>query len=296
MLASGPGGPKNRQRPSAGGPKSKAAKQKPPPNALPKRKEQLEDDKHLFYDEVEVAVRSGGGGHGAVISLPKRGDGPRLKRTADDDFELPPGGGHGGDVILVVDPSVNDLLHLRGKPVIAAARGGDSLGLRDLPAARQRWRELADAEVPDLPAAASGVRLRDAEPLRIGVPPGTFVRTKSGRVLGDLVRPGEELCVAVGGEGGPCVLNEDKQKRIGGKAGGGRRANDPDAEAEDAFALSEDELYELTRGKSSAEARLSLIVMPAPPTRDSHLCCVPTCPGSHSAGGLAVPVRLLSLF
>lgn len=221
------------------------------------------DESYLYYDEVEIAVRSGAGGHGAVLTLPKKGEGAKLKRTADNDFELPPGGGHGGDVVLFVDPSVGDLLHLRDKPTLVATRGGDSLGLRDLPLAKERWRELADADSPDLPTSLSNVRLRDGPPLRVPVPPGTFVRTKSGKVLGDLVRPGEELCVASGGEGGPCVLNEAPQ---GGKSASKRRRT---AEVDefgfgddegDALALNKDELFEMTRGRSPNEARLSLVM------------------------------------
>ena len=180
---------------------------KPPPADIAK-------DKHLHFDEADVIVRGGAGGHGKVLSLPAKGEGPRLKRNADDDFELPPGGGDGGDVILFVDPAVCDLLHLRGRPTLAAARGGDSLGLPDLPAARQRRQEvLADrADAADAlggsSVSLSSVRLRDGQHLRVPVPPGTFVRTKSGRVLGDLVRPGAELRVACGGDGGPCVLRQ----------------------------------------------------------------------------------------
>ena len=108
-------------------------------------------EKHLHFDEVEVLARGGHGGHGAVVSLPSRGDGPKLRRTSDDDFELPPGGGHGGDVVLYVDPALSDLLHLRATSTLCAARGGDSLGLRDLAAARERLRELqAEAGVEGL--------------------------------------------------------------------------------------------------------------------------------------------------
>ena len=270
-----------------------AAKQKKSPTRSAAKKKEPKDleDKHLFYDEVEVAVRSGPGGHGAVITPPKRGSGPSnraikrgqmdgpsreqhstriskssLKRTADNDFELPPGGGHGGDVVLFVDPSVGDLLHLRGKATLAATRGGDSLGIRDLPAARERWRELADADVPDLPISASGIRLRDAEPLRVPVPPGTFVRTKSGKVLGDLVRPGEELCVASGGEGGPCMLGADKATAKKAKRAVSQRRQqelflDGGGDGtDDEFALSDEELTEMARGQPCTEARLSLVM------------------------------------
>ena len=196
--------------------------------------------KHLHFDEAEIIVRAGAGGHGAVITLPKRGEGPKIRRTSDDDFELPPGGGDGGDVVLFVDPSVGDLLHLRGREALVAPRGGDSLGLRDLPAARERWRELASGDgtpesggsvggVIGAPGCLSTVRLRDGAALRVPVPPGTFVRTKSGKVLGDLVRPGEELTVAMGVTQLPLVARYTDPTpatyawpgRSGGMGGGG---------------------------------------------------------------------------
>ena len=228
----------------------------------------VEKEKHLLFDECELTCRSGAGGRGAVITLPKRGEGPMLRRDADDNFELPPGGGHGGNIVLFVDPSVGDLLHLRGKDgkgtALVAERGGDSLGVRDLAIARERWRELADADAPDLPTSLSAVRLRDGAALRVPVPAGTFVRTKSGKVLGDLVRPGEELCVAMGGEGGPCVLNEERSaaKKGGGGSGGRRRRRSYDdaEEEEDAFAMTEDELKQLTLGQPPSEVKLSLVL------------------------------------
>ena len=224
-------------------------------------------EKWRHFDEAEVMCRSGAGGHGAVISLPKRGAGPRLRRTADDDFELPPGGGNGGHVYLFVDPSCGDLLHLRGRPTLAAMGGGDSLGVRDMAAARERWREMCDDEANggsrafNAPGTLSSVPLRDGEPLRVPVPPGTFVRTTSGRVLGDLVAPGAELRVAVGGEGGPCVLRDErpqkkqKQKRRPDEDEFGFDGND-----EDPFAMSEDDLRAITRGKPAEELRLSLVM------------------------------------
>ena len=129
------------------GPKKASGKKLPPKPPPP----DIDKDKHLFFDEAEVTCRAGAGGRGAVITLPKRGDGPKLKRTADDDFELPPGGGNGGDVVLYVDPSCSDLLHLRGKgrETLVGAHGGDSLGLRDLPKARERYRDLQAASAAD---------------------------------------------------------------------------------------------------------------------------------------------------
>ena len=60
-----------------------------------------------------------------------------------------------GDVVLFVDPALSTLLHLRGRPVLAATRGGDSLGLRDLQAGRQHDREsVADRADAARPSAA----------------------------------------------------------------------------------------------------------------------------------------------
>ncbi|KAL3907998.1 MAG: hypothetical protein SGPRY_009968 [Prymnesium sp.] len=47
--------------------------------------------------------------------------------------------------------------------------------------------------------------------LVMGVPPGTFVRTKGGKVLADLTLPGQSVLVAKGGEGGVCVLKEERK-------------------------------------------------------------------------------------
>ena len=230
-------------------------------------------EKHLIFDAAQVVARGGPGGRGAVISLPRRGDGPMLRRTADDDFELPPGGGHGGDVILFVDPAKSDLLHLHGRPKLIAPRGGDSLGLRDLPAARARWRKLADdaASSCDASSAAVGmlssIRLRDGAHLRVPVPPGTFVRTSSGRVLGDLIAAGQELRVAAGGEGGPCILREEPRGADGkpgkGKRSKGRSRNLDTHDGEgsvDAFALSDDELQSISCGGSAQEVKLDLVL------------------------------------
>ena len=65
MLAAGPAG----RRPA-----KKLAVRKPTP--------EVDKDKHLLFDEAEVTVRGGAGGHGMVLSLPRRGEGPKLKRTA----------------------------------------------------------------------------------------------------------------------------------------------------------------------------------------------------------------------
>ena len=103
----------------------------------------LAKDKHLFFDEVAVSVRGGHGGNGAAFHLPRAGKGAKLKRTADGDFELPAGGGHGGRVVLEVDTSLQDLLHLHGRPLLAAPHGADSAGLNQYRKVQRQQREVS---------------------------------------------------------------------------------------------------------------------------------------------------------
>ena len=84
---------------------------KPPPK--------IAKEAHNFFDGASVAVQSGGGGDGHVLKL--NDGGPRLARTADGDFELPPGGGSGGSVVLVVDTALCDLLHLHSRKALVGA-------------------------------------------------------------------------------------------------------------------------------------------------------------------------------
>ena len=90
--------------------------------------------KHLYFDRAEITVRSGKGGNGAVLDLPPRKSGIVLNKNADGDFELPPGGGKGGDVILQVNPALSDLLHLRARTMTDLAAEtlfiGDSFCLK----------------------------------------------------------------------------------------------------------------------------------------------------------------------
>jgi len=202
---------------------------------------------HEYFDRVDVTVRAGAGGHGAVIRLPRGGKGPKLDRNADGDLELPPGGGTGGDVVLFVDPAVPDLLHLHSRPRLTAERGSDSPGLTHLSASARLQRNL-ELERKD-EGEREGAPLADGHSLRVPVPPGTFVRTAGGKVLGDLVSAGQELVVATGGVGGPCVLSESAQSGAG--RGRQRAAQGPGL---DEIASTDAELFELTRGQVAPPA------------------------------------------
>ena len=125
----------------------------------------------MFVDEVEVQVRAGDGGRGAV-SFRREKFVPRGGPNGGD-------GGHGGSVFLVANPHVNTLVSFRFHPEYRAQRGSHGQG------SNRTGRKGGD--------------------LRLGVPPGTVIHelTDEGPVrLGDLAAPDDELLVARGGKGG----------------------------------------------------------------------------------------------
>jgi GTP-binding protein len=85
-------------------------------------------------------------------------------------------GAPGGDVVLVATRQLHDLSHFRHKHHFRAANGGHGRG--------------------------ANKRGADGPELLVQVPVGTEVRDADGDLLGDLVREGQRLLVAHGGEGG----------------------------------------------------------------------------------------------
>jgi GTP-binding protein len=123
----------------------------------------------MFFDIAQILVTAGKGGDGAVA----------FRREKYVPFGGPSGGdgGHGGSVILFVDPKVNTLVYFRHHHQFKAGHGGNG-----------RTKNMTGANGKDL---------------RIPVPPGTVVRdAKTNEVLGDLTQPQAELIVARGGTPG----------------------------------------------------------------------------------------------
>jgi len=123
----------------------------------------------MFLDQAKIQIKAGDGGNGCVS----------FRREKYVPFGGPNGGdgGHGGDVILVVDPKLNTLSSFQHKSKFAAQRGQNGRGKDQ--------------------TGASGADLR------IPVPPGTVVRNvETGTLIADLTTPGQELRVARGGRGG----------------------------------------------------------------------------------------------
>ena len=118
-------------------------------------------------DKAKIWVEGGAGGNGCV-SFRREAHVPRGGPDGGD-------GGHGGDVVLVCDPSRRDLGALRGSKHFRAQRGHNGEG-----------------------SNRHGAR---GEELRILVPPGTQAETVDGSAI-DLVTPGQTAVVARAGRGG----------------------------------------------------------------------------------------------
>ncbi len=121
-----------------------------------------------FVDRVVLHLAAGNGGHG-VASIHRE----KFKPLGGPDGG---NGGHGGDVILVVDPNVHTLLDFHHHPHQRAGNGGGGAG-----------------------SHRNGA---DGQDLRLRVPDGTVVTTIDGTVLADLTGAGTEFVAARGGRGG----------------------------------------------------------------------------------------------
>jgi GTP-binding protein len=121
-----------------------------------------------FVDRVVLHVAGGSGGNG-VASVHRE----KFKPLGGPDGG---NGGHGGDVVLRVDPDVTTLIDYHTQPHRKAANGKPGQG--------------------DHRSGAHGASLV------LPVPNGTIVARSDGEVLGDLVGAGTEVVIAAGGAGG----------------------------------------------------------------------------------------------
>ncbi|KAL4650080.1 hypothetical protein ACB092_01G061000 [Castanea dentata] len=173
------------------------------PSSIP---DTLIKEPHKYFDQVIITVRAGDGGHGAVLNMPNpRAAKPQGKQDKEKmwkksaykrDFDgslILPMGGHGGDVVIYADEGKDSLLEFHKKGRFNAKRGGnvDAMGV-----------------------LTSQLRNGLASPtLRIPVPLGTVVKRKRGKLLADLARPGDEILVARGGQGGISLLEMPEHRR-----------------------------------------------------------------------------------
>jgi GTPase len=121
-----------------------------------------------FVDRVVLSVAAGKGGHGCAS----------VHREKFKPLGGPDGGngGHGGDIVLVVEPDVTSLLDYHFSPHRTAGNGKPGAG------GHRQGANGADVILP--------------------VPSGTVVKTRDGELVADLVGAGTRLVLAQGGSGG----------------------------------------------------------------------------------------------
>ncbi|XP_008466516.3 probable GTP-binding protein OBGC2 isoform X2 [Cucumis melo] len=168
----------------------------------------LTKEAHKYFDQAIITVRSGDGGHGTVLSMPsqqtsksqgrngKEKEKAKKKSLYKRDFDgslILPMGGRGGDVVIYADEGKDSLLEFHTKSRYNAKRGGnvDAMGVLT----SQLHNGFA------------------APTLRIPVPIGTVVKRKRGKLLADLVHPGDEILVARGGQGGISLIDTPENRR-----------------------------------------------------------------------------------
>lgn len=146
----------------------------------------------MFIDLVEIYVKAGNGGRGAV-SFRREKYVPKGGPDGGD-------GGKGGDVILISDPNMSTLLDYRYKRKYIAKNGEPGMG-----------------------ALKTG---KNGEDVILRVPVGTVVKDKeTGEVLFDFTEPDQTFVVARGGKGGKgnthfkSPTNQAPRKAEAGKPG-----------------------------------------------------------------------------
>lgn len=121
-----------------------------------------------FIDRVVLHLQAGDGGHGCNSVLREK-----FKPLGGPDGG---NGGHGGDIVLEVDPQIHTLMDFHFHPHIKAEKGKPGAGDH-----------------------RNGARGQD---LILKVPEGTVVLTKDGDVLADMTGKGTRFIAAEGGYGG----------------------------------------------------------------------------------------------
>jgi GTPase len=122
----------------------------------------------MFHDRAHIHVEAGRGGDGG-LSFRREKYVPKGGPDGGD-------GGRGGDVVVVVDPSLRDLSTFSRVKHVKAGRGGSGRGSKKHGA--------------------------DGESVELHVPVGTQLFDADGRLVADLKAPAGRYVVARGGQGG----------------------------------------------------------------------------------------------
>jgi GTPase len=121
----------------------------------------------MFVDKVEVQVKAGNGGDGAVNFRKEK----FIDRGGPDGGD----GGRGGDIVLQADENMNTLLDFRHKQELKAENGQ--------------------------PGSKQNKHGKNGEDLIVKVPVGTVV-LKNGEVIADVTQNDQRTVIAKGGDGG----------------------------------------------------------------------------------------------
>lgn len=122
-----------------------------------------------FVDHVVITVRSGDGGRGLVSF--------RREKFVPKGGPAGGNGGAGGSVYVEADPHLYTLMDLRYNTL----------------------HEAGDGE----PGGSNNKTGKDGDDVVLRVPPGTVIRNnKTDARIGEVVEPGDRLCIAEGGRGG----------------------------------------------------------------------------------------------
>ncbi|HHV29221.1 GTPase ObgE [Acetivibrio mesophilus] len=123
----------------------------------------------MFIDSAKIYIKAGDGGNGAVSFHREK----YINKGGPDGGD----GGKGGDVVFIVDEGLRTLQDFRYKRRYKAENGQNG--------------------------GSSNCSGKGGGDLIIKVPPGTLVRDEqTGRIIADLVKPGQRTVIAKGGRGG----------------------------------------------------------------------------------------------
>jgi GTP-binding protein len=122
----------------------------------------------MFVDRVEISIKAGDGGDGALSF--------RHEKFIDKGGPDGGDGGDGGDVLLVSSNNQNTLANFRYQKLLKAQDGQ--------------------------PGTERRKHGKNGKDLIIKVPVGTMVLDKEGKVLADLISDGQQSVIAQGGKGG----------------------------------------------------------------------------------------------
>jgi len=123
----------------------------------------------MFVDEVELDVIAGSGGNGCMAF--------RREKYVEMGGPFGGNGGHGSDIVFVVDEGLNTLLDLRYKKFIRGNNGENGMG--------------------------KGMHGKNAVDVIVRVPQGTVITDcDTGLVIADLVNKDDRVIVVHGGRGG----------------------------------------------------------------------------------------------